>query len=119
MTGLSIRNLKYMRAFAEAYPDREIVQQLAAQLPWGHTMALLDAVKMPDEREWYMRQTVENGWSRNVLVHQIDSPSMGCNAMADGWVLTIIPPTSNDHGFWCGRGPRLCRARECREAADA
>jgi predicted nuclease of restriction endonuclease-like (RecB) superfamily len=35
-------------------------------------MVLLDAVKKPDEREWYMRQTVENGWSRNVLVHQID-----------------------------------------------
>ncbi len=73
MTGLSARNLKYMRAFAEAYADREFVQQLAAQLPWGHTMVLLDAVKKPDEREWYMRQTVENGWSRNVLVHQIDS----------------------------------------------
>jgi predicted nuclease of restriction endonuclease-like (RecB) superfamily len=73
MTGLSARNLKYMRAFSEAYPDREFVQQLAAQLPWGHTMVLLDAVKKPDEREWYMRQTVENGWSRNVLVHQIDS----------------------------------------------
>jgi predicted nuclease of restriction endonuclease-like (RecB) superfamily len=73
MTGLSARNLKYMRAFAEAYPDRQIVQQLAAQLPWGHTMVLLDTVKKPVEREWYMRQTVENGWSRNVLVHQIDS----------------------------------------------
>jgi predicted nuclease of restriction endonuclease-like (RecB) superfamily len=73
MKGLSSRNLKYMRAFSEAYPDREIVQQLAAQLPWGHMMVLLDAVKKPDEREWYMRQTVENGWSRNGLVHQIDS----------------------------------------------
>jgi predicted nuclease of restriction endonuclease-like (RecB) superfamily len=73
MTGLSARNLKYMRAFAEAYPGREFVQQLVAQLPWGHIVVLLGAVKKPDEREWYMRQTVENGWSRNVLIHQIDN----------------------------------------------
>jgi predicted nuclease of restriction endonuclease-like (RecB) superfamily len=73
MTGLSARNLKYMRAFAEAYPNGEFVQQVAAQLPWGHSMVLLDTVKRPDEREWYMRQAIENGWSRNVLVHQIES----------------------------------------------
>ncbi len=73
MKGLSARNLKYMRAFAEACPKRIFVQQVAARLPWGHTMVLLDTVKNPDEREWYMRQTTENGWSRNVLVHQIES----------------------------------------------
>lgn len=72
MTGLSSRNLKYMRAFAEAYPNHEFVQQVAAQLPWGHAMVLLDQVKKHDEREWYMRQAIENGWSRNVLVHQIE-----------------------------------------------
>jgi predicted nuclease of restriction endonuclease-like (RecB) superfamily len=73
MSGLSARNLKYMRAFADAYPDREFVQQVAAQIPWGHTMVLLDSVKQPVEREWYSRQAIENGWSRNVLVHQIES----------------------------------------------
>lgn len=52
MTGLSSRNLKYMRAFAEAYPDREFVQQVAAQLPWGHAMTLLDTVKKPDVRNY-------------------------------------------------------------------
>jgi len=48
MTGLSPRNPKYMRAFAEAWPDREIVQQLVAQLPWGHNLRLLEAVKRPE-----------------------------------------------------------------------
>jgi len=72
MTGLSSRNLKYMRAFADAYPDQEFVQQVAAQLPWGHTMMLLDTVKKQDEREWYMRYAIASGWSRNVLVHQIE-----------------------------------------------
>lgn len=73
MTGLSARNLKYMRAFAEAYPDGEIVQQPVAQLPWGHNVSLVEAVKDPAERLWYARQAVEHGWSRNVLVHQIES----------------------------------------------
>lgn len=73
MTGLSARNLKYMRAFAQAWPEAEFVQQLAAQLPWGHNMRLLDSAKTADERMWYTRQAIENGWSRNVLAHQIDS----------------------------------------------
>ena len=73
MKGLSSRNLKYMRAFAEAYPDERFVQQVVAQIPWGHNCVLLDKVKDPTERAWYIQQTIEHGWSRNVLVHQIES----------------------------------------------
>ncbi|MFL4994609.1 MAG: YhcG family protein, partial [Microvirga sp.] len=73
MTGLSGRNLKYMRAFAEAYPDQEIVQQVVARLPWGHNVRLVEAVKDPAERLWYARKAIEHGWSRNILVHQIES----------------------------------------------
>jgi len=47
MTGLSPRNLHYMRAFAEAWADQAIVQQLVAQLPWGHNIRLLEALKQP------------------------------------------------------------------------
>lgn len=77
MTGLSARNLKYMRAFAEAYPDLGFVQQVVARLPWGHNVRLLEAVKDPAERAWYARQAIENGWSRNVLAHQIASGLYG------------------------------------------
>lgn len=73
MKGFSPRNLKYMRSFAEAYPDEQFVQQVVAQIPWGHNLRILDAVKDPVEREWYIRQTIEQGWSRNVLVHQIET----------------------------------------------
>jgi predicted nuclease of restriction endonuclease-like (RecB) superfamily len=73
VTGFGARNLKYMRALAEAYADAEFVQQLVAQLPWGHNVRILDTVKNAEEREWYIRQAVQNGWSRNVLVHQIES----------------------------------------------
>jgi predicted nuclease of restriction endonuclease-like (RecB) superfamily len=73
MQGLSPRNLKYMKAFAEAWPDEAIVQQLVAQLPWGHNVRILDQVKSPAERQWYIEQTIANGWSRNILVLQIQS----------------------------------------------
>jgi predicted nuclease of restriction endonuclease-like (RecB) superfamily len=73
MTGLSARNLKYMRAFAEAYPDELIVQQVVARLPWGHNVRLMEAIKDEKERLWYARQAAEHGWSRNVLAHQIDT----------------------------------------------
>lgn len=73
MQGFSSRNLRYMRAFAEAYPREEFVQQLVAQIPWGHNVRILDYVKDPPEREWYIRATIQNGWSRNILVYQIES----------------------------------------------
>ncbi len=71
--GFSTRNLKYMRAFAKAWPDRQIVQQVAAQIPWFHNCILLDKVKDPEARIWYVYQTVKQGWSRRVLMHQIDT----------------------------------------------
>ena len=73
MHGFSSRNLKYMRAFSEAYPEEQFVQQLAAQIPWFHNCLLLDKVKDPGKREWYILQTIENGWSRSVLAHQIET----------------------------------------------
>lgn len=61
MRGVSPRNLKYMRAFAEAWADEAIVQQLVAQIPWGHNVRLLDYVKDPVGREWYVHATVQHG----------------------------------------------------------
>ena len=71
--GFSRTNLLYMRAFAEAYPDEQIVQQLAGQIPWFHNCVLLDKEKDPEARRWYIQKTIENGWSRNVLTLQIES----------------------------------------------
>lgn len=73
MKGFSPRNLKDMRAFAEAWPDAEIVQQVAAQLPWGHNLVLLDRLKAPTERLAYARAAIEYGWSRNVLNIHIET----------------------------------------------
>ncbi len=70
--GYSTRNLRYMRNFALAYPDFQILQQVAAKLPWFHLCTLLDRVKNAEEREFYIVKAVENGWSRNVLELQIE-----------------------------------------------
>lgn len=71
--GFSPRNLKYMRAFAEAWPDMTFVQQVAANIPWFHNCLLLDKLDDAASREWYIRQTIAQGWSRNMLAIQIES----------------------------------------------
>jgi len=73
MKGFSPRNLKYMRAFAEAWPEPEFVQGVLAQLPWYHHLALLDKLPGPQTRTWYAAKAVEHNWSRNVLVMQIET----------------------------------------------
>jgi predicted nuclease of restriction endonuclease-like (RecB) superfamily len=108
MKGLSVRNIKYMRAFAEAYPQfvqpvaaqiqtieghanpivqatpaqlrnvteksqNQFVQGSLAQLSWYHHTTLLDKVKNAATRIFYVRKTIENGWSRNMMAHQIES----------------------------------------------
>ncbi len=73
LKGFSPRNLKYMQAFAEAWPEETIVQQAAAQIPWFHNCLILDRVKTPEHRMWYIQQTIASGWSRNVLALQIES----------------------------------------------
>ena len=71
--GYSVRNLKHMAKFAETYPDEAFVQTVSAQIPWSHNTVILDKVKDADQRVWYIQKTTENGWSHNVLIHQIES----------------------------------------------
>ena len=73
MSGFSPRNLKYMRKFAESWPDKTIVQEVLAQITWYHNLALLEKNKEPDVRLWYARKTIEHGWSRNILAIQIET----------------------------------------------
>ena len=71
--GFSVRNLKYMRKFAEEYPNIEFVQEVLAQLSWYHNSTLLDKVNNRDDRNFYIQKTIENGWSRNYMVLQIET----------------------------------------------
>jgi predicted nuclease of restriction endonuclease-like (RecB) superfamily len=74
--GFSRSNLKYMRAFAEAWPHFAIGQQAVGQLPWGHNLVLLTKLKTPEARLAYAEQAVERGWSRNVLGIQIEQRTL-------------------------------------------
>lgn len=73
MKGFSRTNLLYMRSFAEAWPDEQIVQQAVGHLPWGHNMVLLTKLKKHKERLAYAQKALEHGWSRNVLSMQIET----------------------------------------------
>jgi predicted nuclease of restriction endonuclease-like (RecB) superfamily len=73
MKGFSVRNLKYMRKFAETYSNFAIVQVTLAQLTWYHHLTLLDKVKDSEERLYYIHETAQQGWSRDVMVNQIES----------------------------------------------
>ncbi len=96
MKGFSPRNLQYMRTFAGAYPEETIAQQVAAQLPWGHIMRLLDTVPDPAARAWYARQAIEHGWSRAVLAHQIDARLYARQGQAITNFGHTLPPPQSD-----------------------
>lgn len=94
--GFSPRSLKYMRAFAEAYPDPAIVQQLLHNCPWGHHVVLLNRLSSREERLWYAAQTVEHGWSRNVLCHHIEADLYRRHARAVTNFATTLPAPQSD-----------------------
>lgn len=96
MKGFSPRNLKYMRAFAEAWPDEPIVQQVVAQLPWGHCLVLLDRLKSREERVAYAHATIQNGWSRNVLDLQIEARRLERSGKAVSNFEATLPKPESD-----------------------
>jgi predicted nuclease of restriction endonuclease-like (RecB) superfamily len=109
MRGLSSRNLLFMRSFAAAYPDTQIVKQLVSQLPWGHVIRLLQRIKEPDIRHWYVKASLEHGWSRNILELQIQSQAHKRQGKAITNFPATLPPAESDMAaqvFKDGR-PRL------------
>lgn len=75
ISGFSRRNVFYMREFYLLYRDDERVQPLVAQIGWTHNLIILQQCNDPMEREFYIRMTRKFGWSKNVLVHQIENQS--------------------------------------------
>lgn len=94
--GYSTRNLKYMRAFAAAWPDPAIVQRSAAQLPWRQHQVLLDKLDRPDQRLWYAGEAISNGWSRDILVLQIDRRLHERTGKAITNLAATMPPEDSD-----------------------
>ncbi|MEX3756880.1 PDDEXK nuclease domain-containing protein [Mycobacteroides abscessus] len=105
--GFSPRNLKYMRAFAAAWPDIAIVQRSAAQLPWRQHMVLLDKLDTSDLRLWCAQSAVEEGWSRDILVHQIDTQLHRRAGKAVTNFARTLPPSDSDLAQQVTRDPYL------------
>lgn len=107
MKGLSPRNLKYMRAFAAAWPERFIVQEALAQLTWVHNIALLEKLKSSDERLWYARAAVTNGWSQGILTLQIQSRARDRQGRTVNNFAATLPPAESDMAAHVFKDPYL------------
>lgn len=107
LKGFSPRNLKYMRKFAEIWPEREIVQEALAQIPWYHNLALMEKCRTPNDRLWYARKTLENGWSHNILAMQIEGRLHERLGKADNNFVTTLPPADSDMATKVFKDPYL------------
>ncbi len=107
MSGLSPRNLKYMRAFAAAWPDAEIVQRVVAQIPWRSNLALLDKLGDPSARQWYAEKTFAEGWSQTVLCLQIDAGLHLRQGKAVNNFALTLPPADSDMAAQVFKDPYL------------
>jgi len=107
MQGLSPRNLKYMRSFAASWPERAIVQDALARIPWYHHIALMENCRTPEERLWYARQSAEQGWSHNILTLQIDARAHQRHGKAISNFKATLPPTDSDLAAQVFKDPYL------------
>jgi predicted nuclease of restriction endonuclease-like (RecB) superfamily len=85
-----------MRAFADAWQDESFVQEILAQITWYHNLTLLEKLATEPDRIWYARPSIQHGWSRNVLVHQIEAAlhKRACAAVSN-FERTLPPPQSD------------------------
>jgi len=73
VSGFSSRNIWYMRTFYSIYNMKKKLQPLVAEIGWTHNVIILDKCKDDLEREFYIRMTKRMGWTKNVLIHQIEN----------------------------------------------
>ena len=107
MKGFSASNLKNMRYFAREWPDLEIGQRCVVQLPWRSNLALLAKLNNEEDRLWYAEQAIENGWSRDVLVMQIESHLKERSGKAVSNFDATLPPADSDLAIQVFKDPYL------------
>ena len=73
LKGMSARNLRYMQKFANEFDNDEFLQHYVAKLPWSSVTTIMDQVKDKEQRKWYIKESLQNGWARPVIIHQIAS----------------------------------------------
>ncbi len=73
LKGMSARNLRYMQKFATEFENDEFLQHDVAKLPWSSVTTIMVQVKGKEQRKWYIKESIQNGWARPVIIHQIAS----------------------------------------------
>lgn len=107
MSGLSWRNLHSMKTFAQAFPEGPIVKQLVSQLPWGQIVRLLQLVKDPAARDFYIRHCHDQGWSRSTLELQIQNRLHLRQGKAQNNFALTMPPEASDLAAQLFKDPYL------------
>jgi predicted nuclease of restriction endonuclease-like (RecB) superfamily len=107
MGGLSSRNLLSMKLFAEAFPEDPIAKQPVSQLPWGQIIRLIQMVKDPAARDFYIRETLTHGWSRAILEIQIQNQLHLRSGKAQNNFALTMPPAESDMAAQLFKDPYL------------
>ena len=107
MGGLSSRNLLAMKIFAREFPAAPIAQQPVAQLPWGHVLQIMQRSKTPAVRDFYIRETLAHGWSRNILEIQIQNQLHLRAGQAQNNFALTMPPADSDLAAQLFKDPYL------------
>lgn len=105
--GFSPRNLRYMKRFAEVWPEPAMLQAPLATLPWYHQIALLEKLDDTEARLWYAAAAVEHGWSRDVLVHHIQTRLRERSGKAITNFAATLPPSESDLAQQATKDPYL------------
>jgi len=72
MSGFSAQNLWYMRKFFREYSGDGKLQPLVGEIGWSHNIIIMDKCKDKLEKEFYIKMTMKYGWTKNVLIHQVE-----------------------------------------------
>ena len=99
LKGMSARNLRYMQKFATEFDNDEFLQHHVAKLPWSSLTTIMDQVKDKEQRNWYITESIQNGWSRPVIVHQIASKLYERQALLENKTTNFdetLPSPNND-----------------------
>lgn len=107
MSGLSARNLLAMKVFAREFPDGPIAQQPVAQLPWGHVLQIIQRIKDPTTRDYYIRESLVRGWSRNMLELNIQRQIHLREGKALNNFALTMPPADSDMAAQIFKDPYL------------
>ena len=69
--GYSVRNLKYMKKFAQIFAEDDVDKYGLARITWSHHQVLMSKVSSQEEYVWYLEKTLEHGWSVDELASQV------------------------------------------------